>query len=521
MFNFNNNHIFTGYLKQLLTSVNIPTCKIYTKEFAKYLAQTGKEDPRIVESFGTMGINRPTTNINYLKNNELCSLCYNFENNSTYWKPQAIFYYDKDKKVPGLTRKLNSLGPTYDTQTHEYLGDFLRFLRDYYNVNLMSLYNCFSNKIYSNIDIKIKLNSKTKATSPEDEKIELDSETKATSLEEEKTIIFDSTDSHFRIYAFPVKLFSKYTIAIDCSQGIELFCGLYKDILDSSGKCVDLFNRTYQKIPQTMFNQPFVYDKLSSNFWTLERELSKVSESTSNIRILENADSIIRYDLLNREQDLKLFIKIPATCKSSITVLEGDFSTYNDYRYTPCAKNLVNGQLTKWEYQANSNIINFENKKNINNFEFKPISKLQLLAFNTGESYPFADRLIEYLSGSAITSIDGISDNIKRVQKVMSLNNHYFKIDGIWEKQMQKIAYDYMMNSGPIEYDSNSQMLVDRCRGVHPRVGHRSQSTLYDILGYIDKDVEKYYASWKAVNGQAKVSSTIQNVDIYNGLYDI
>ena len=32
MFKFNNDHIFTGYLKQLLASFHLPKCKVYTKE---------------------------------------------------------------------------------------------------------------------------------------------------------------------------------------------------------------------------------------------------------------------------------------------------------------------------------------------------------------------------------------------------------------------------------------------------------------------------------------------------------
>jgi hypothetical protein len=510
MLKFNNDHIFTGYLKQLLTSVNLPKCKIYTNDFAKHLARTGKEDPRVIESFGILGVNRPAATVTYLKNNEFCSLQYDIKNNSYFWKTHMPFYYNKDKNVPGVTHKLKSLGPNYDTKTHEYLGDFLRFIRDYYNINLMPLYNCFSNKIYSNIDVKTKIRSASK----------LGEETKTanTNVLNEKTVIFDSTDTNFRIYAFPVKLFAEYTIAIDSTQGIEMFCGLYKDVLDGSNKCVDLFNKTYLKIAKTMFNQPFVYDKLSSKYWTLERELAV--NDANETRLIESGDSIARCDLVNREQDLKLFIKIPTSCSSSITVLEGDFSTYNDCRYTPSTKNLLKGQPTRWDYEVNHSVVNLENTTK-NGADFKPISKLQLLAFNTGESYPFADRLIEYLSGSAIIPIDGIADNIKRAQKVMSQNNHYFKIEGVWETQMQKIIYDYMMTAGPIEYDPYAGRLVDKRRGSHPRAGLGSKSTLYDILGYVDKDVEKYYASWKVHNNQAQVNTNIHNVDIYNGLYDI
>ena len=312
MFSFNNDHIFTGYLKQLLSSVNIPTCKIYTSEFLRHLEETGKEDPRVVESFGTISSKRVFANVNYLKNNEICNYKYDRVSHKTSWTPLTVYHYDKDIAVHGITRKLKSLGITYDTKTHEYLGDFLRFLRDYYDINLMSLYNCFNNKVCSNIDFSMDLSVYS------GEKVS-------------KKVVFDSTDPNFRIYAFPVKLFSKYTIAIDCNQGLELFCGFYKNSLELTSRTANLFNRTYQKVDKAMFGQPFVYDKLTWPNWTIDRELN---ESPSGALALEEEDIISRCDIINREQDLKLFIKVPNTCRSSITVLEGDFSAHNDHIYS-------------------------------------------------------------------------------------------------------------------------------------------------------------------------------------------
>lgn len=485
MFSFDNTHIFTGYLKQLLSSFNLPMCKVYTSEFDRYLKAHGREDPRIIESFDTIGKDRIATRVNYLKNSEVYHFFCDHSANKTEWRHSNNLFYEKDKRLLGFTRTLSSPGISYDTKTHEYLGDYLRFLRDYYNVNLMSLYNCFNNKFYTNVSVKV------------------------------DNLTFDSRDAKYKIYAFPVKLFANYTIAIDSNLGIELFCGLYKTSIETSNRGKDLIRKTYQKINKTLFNQPFVYSKLDVEHWQKE-------DTTS----LLDVNKISRCDIINREQDLKLFIKVPASCKSSITVLEGDFRHFNDARYVPRTYNkdgtLFNPKTdtdteltTIWKYTNNHTVVNFKDKNDLNEHYFNPISKLQLLAFNTGESYPFAERLVEYLSGSAITPIEEIPDNIKRVQKVMNENNHYFKIEGIWENKIQKIAYDYMINSGPIKYDSSTNKLKDERHGIHPGAGYTTKSTVYDVLGYIDKDTEKCYSSWKIENEKAKVRNSIQNVDIY------
>lgn len=842
MFKFDNTHIFTGYLKQLLSSVNIPTCKIYTKEFADYYRDNGKEDPRIVESIDNIGQGYLANSINYLKNNELFNYHWNYSeakadlnHSNTSWQKSSTAFYSKNAFIPGLTKTLKSSSNAYDSVTHEYLGDYLRFLRDYHNIDMMSLYNCFSNKIYNNIYF-------TFNTNPAGETV--------------NQILFDSRDPEYHIYAFPVKLFADYTIAINCDKSIEMFCGLYKTKLESSDKDLDLAIRTYVKSSSNFFSQPIVFDKLNVKYWNFNTDAPVQTDGKR--RLLDNETFITRWDIINREQDLKLFIKIPTSCRSSIVVLEGNFQYFNNSKYslstrksltmdscfvganvtlkgktaaalrsyapltqntniesfTNCysiatlqgshywglvgptattnntiaccynatqpiagaysvnaesglAYNVINSyesfspsgnitteknpqylradqviyvnpddmkseeafkampylntdkkyittteypalkifseisntddyviwahgtkrkptyiedkgwyeiadgaqlayviesggegkyykitndiflndptmidwtsgesksaqykirnwytytadhvsvkpfrgtidgdghmiyglytnseegveadsagllplvagksnvtiknlgidyayikatnaagfvgimgrpedvftsRLDNWDYQRNSTIINFGDDIDINKKAFTPINRLQLLALNTGESYPFADRLVEYLSGSAITPIDPVTDNIKRAQRVMRDNQYYFKIEGIWEDKMQKIIYDYLMNAGPFEIKPKARLsqgsandttnddknvrhkISDRRRGYHDRLGYISKSTLYDVLGYVDRETEKWYASWTNSNNKAAPKSNIQNVDIYDGLFDI
>lgn len=519
MLRFENTHIFTGYLKQLLSSVNIPTCKIYTREFSNYLQKTGKEDPRIIRSFDTLSKNRLAFTACYLVGDQVYSyfdktMQITIENEKAtskpVWRHATSVYYNPGKSIPNFTKTLDSPGIIYNSTTHEYLGDYLRFLRDYYDINLMSLYNCFSRTIYNNIYYKLKLQST----------IPYSADSTTTSSAAVRYAEFDSQDPNYIIYAFPVKLFENYTIAIDSEYGLEMFCGLYKSVLDTTERGVDLIKRTYKKINQASFNKPFLYDKLDVKHW--KHELIETDALQPYKANLLNPQKVTRYDIAAREQDLKLFIKVPVRCKSSITILEGDFRGYNDAIYYPELINKTPDDPTVvWHYLQNNTAVTSIQKDDV---PFKPISKLQLLAINTGESYPFADRLIEYMCGSAITPNDPVPDNIKRVQAVMNQNNHHFKIQGLWEEKMQKIIYDYIMHAGPFQSEAvgdTTYKLVDRRRGQLTTQGCRSKSMLYDILGYVDKDAEKIYASWKISKGKATMQNNIHSANIYGDLYDL
>ncbi len=563
MLQFNNNHIFTGYLKQFLSSFNLPTCKVYTAEFEKFYSEHGYEDPRVIESSTPILISsatdkkRPAVGITYLKDGCAQQYFWNTENwnasldlnkNKTikYWKSNQTLHYNGNK-ILGLTKTLKNPTTLYNYQTHEYLGNYLRFLRDYENINLMSMYNCFSNRLCNNIKFKLALNGT-------------------------QTLNVNAYDTNYKIYMLPVKLFENYTIAIDCYQGVELFCGFYNEKLDTSTKALDLVKKTYQKVPKALFNQPFIYNKLNVEYWNWKDENTRKkvdatigSRAVVNTKVLQSTlastDKILRAEIAMRESELKLFIKVPATNTSSVTVLEGDYHSFNDSLYTVDNKH-------GWQYFSNSTVANFETKKtyrysilpDINSREFKPISKLQLLALNTGISYPFADRLIEYLIMNVIVPNDTTPDNIKRLQKVMEDCGYSFQINGIWEPKMQMILYDYLMNSGkftaetepaaikPTATDSKPSSIKpgaanslkpsvkvpvkttgkvkDLRAGNLKQMGQKMRSDFYDVLGYGDKDAEKLYASWtaklneKTGTHQAVAKTTLENVDIYDKLFN-
>lgn len=350
---------------------------------------------------------------------------------------EKIYIYNRYE--PNYSTTLPVKNNEYDYETHEYLGNYLRFLRDYNNVDLMSLYNCFSDRLCPNIDLEIKLASGYTAE-------------------------FKTKDSRYNIYMLPVKLFREYTIAIDCDRDVEVFCGLFGKYYNDSKIFDALPINTYTCFSSMRFDQPVVYDLLAKYCAVLP------AEDRANIADLE--------------QDLKLFIKIPETTKSSIVVLEGNYLGYNDH----VLRN--NGKIS-----YNKSVINFNNIYDISNDGVKLASHLQLLAINTGESYPFADRLIEYLTGNAITSLDEIGDNILRVKTAIKHNLSdkiaVMSIDQVWDETIRYVIYEYMQKDAiPVKRK-------------------------HDCLGYVDKDAEVLYSY-----ADSPENGTIASINIYGNEWE-
>lgn len=252
MYHFNENNIVSGYIKELLYNFNLPTCEVFVPNTTVVYPNT-----------------------NYIYNNSLIKTepsvtvgTYSVLNLNQY---DFVCSYAYGQKILNITKNLKLNSILYDSYTHEYLGNYLRFLRDVKGIDLMMLYNCFSDRIVNNLIY---------------------------------TNAFNAEDDQYKIYAVPIKLDKTYLIGIDSDSEVEVVCGLYDDNLqltsvDTGGDDVDksLFKLTHKKYSSTKFNSPFEYRVDSTG--------------------ITNNTLIKQY-----ESCLKLFIKIPAQNISSITVVE-------------------------------------------------------------------------------------------------------------------------------------------------------------------------------------------------------
>ena len=556
MFKFNSENIFTGYIKQLLTSFNLPKYHVYTSEQQKYhekyiaaqnsidalnhrIEELNKKleslDPESTEykqliaegskireeiivaknilseapekdvlistvrqevpnyanggnaleyvsymryipyiKDGQIQIYAPTirteTKTTIIDGKEITEDKTVIQYSDNDWKPYHAAYgsvhykvhnknanihtpkgYAYNLKIRNYTKNLKIQNNVYDSYTHEYLGDYLRFQRDYRNINLMPLYNCFSNTLCPRLDISFDVVEDV-----------IDGTTNKVT-KKGYVAKFDTRETNYKIYMIPIKLFQKYTIAIDCFTDVEVCCGFYGKY--QYGSAYDtIAEDTYKCFNSMLFNKPVLYDPAAG--------LKKYLDPRHPLEIAQH------------ETDLKLFIKLPISNKSSIVILEGDYT-----EYTPST-------IIKYSSEKDDDFIAVNNHTQVNfdgdldeNIKHL-VTPLQLLAQNTGISYPFADRLIEYLVGNAVTPVDDISDNIKRAKKVINAKTNALRDDeGVWEEIMQLILYNYASNN------------------FNVRINH-------DILGYVDKDTESYS------NGSVSQPETISNADIYDNWED-
>ena len=354
----------------------------------------------------------------------------------------TISPYIFPNKYPKCSQTFTSIYDYYDTDTHIALGNLLRVYRDIYGVNLMPFYNCYSGLHASGISIRtgtVKLREKT----------------------------------GYKVIQVPIKFNKTYTIAIDSNSSLNLAPALIH-----KGKLVSI-----EQADQTL--------DLTSELCKFDGAVKEYTYSSFKLPFTYRLNNTsIFYQ--QYERDLYLLIEVKLSNNSSIVVLEGDYTSLDKKSIlNKVAKNQINTELNYlnsqdsvtdeesrrlFKLEKQLNIISGINKYVFNGAYVESIadsdlnqfmlSDLSLLQFNNNISYPFADRLLEYLLLNVIDSHDDIAGNSKRIQEKLNIEDKPGVYKDVWSELLRKIVYDKYMSS-------------DKTRKI-------------DITGFIDKDAEKY-----------------------------
>lgn len=168
----------------------------------------------------------------------------------------------------------------YDSETHKYLGDYLRYISKTKQVNLMPYYNCFNYKIANSFGF------------------------------DRKTLKVVDKNNGYKIYLTPIKFNTDYTVALEHPLN-----ALYKFVFYGKFGLIKPVDEDK--------NIHYLDDSIPNN------EVKSKSFTFNKPCILRcNCDDS---KLNDYEKYLYLAIQVPTTNTSSFVVLEGDFTK-------PCAK---------------------------------------------------------------------------------------------------------------------------------------------------------------------------------------
>ena len=506
-YTFNNTSLVTGYIKELLRNFNLPTCKVYkpgnvidsgrtylegnyfySGELKRQLMGDVDLDGKITV-FDALLILRKITGLADLTDEEILladvdgdgfitvsdlekvlrAAARGYSITPKYLETTSLRKrgsFEIGNQYENLTKNLVIRSNYYDSYTHEYLGDYLRFIRDYQDVDLMPLYNCYSNIWLTSLNkyyVKTAIRQKYNLT--------------------------DNGD--YIYYLVPVKFYEKYTISLSSDVSVEVFLMLGEDSnlnmdfitgIKSTDGTKTLVPSSLKRYSNIQKNKPVIYDTYD----------------------FSSALRTVLPEYWTHEENLKMVIKLPKWVKTSVTVLEGDYRIN-----TSC---LGDTFFPRFLGDISSTVST-------------PFTKLSLLENIATQSYPFADRLVEYLFNLTITKNNIIRNNVGRIQKKVYNRKEYgggFKgyfdiFDGNLKDNIYNIANQNILQvksgeykvkkiseyQAPTEYYKYYDLSPEEEAEVDPNAVYwssinKTDKYLYsslvdrepDILYWVDKDIE-------------------------------
>lgn len=431
----------------------------------------------------------------------------NSDNLATY---TVVKYYNPDDRQQ--TYNFHSKFPYYDPETHYHLGEYLRYLRNTKNLDLLPYYNCYSGKSIPNVSLGTFLNTENKRV------LILETDTPNLTLEDTsqgfyngfiEIISITKDDNNNYIAKLVEENIGTYTLPLNLTEqtqgvletatkqipviispkiqdGTNYFnCFLVNDkgpevVTNPTTKLLAVpvkYGKTYTiafDTPSPFIIQPILYQDdcglvikkyLASGpeYYCDHEFLTDCQTSWPNCNFLNPITFTMPHpidaDYYAQERNLYLAIQVSNDYQGGLVVLEGC--------HTASWKNTVQNMNSKdREWNESENPLFTKN--------------LTLLHFNSKSSIAFSSRLVEYLLLQVIHSNETLDGNISYVQSLLqpyseiidgnsASPNPLFKdweVKGVWEPKLRK-AID--------RYTSYKQL----------------EKTIRDIDGYINVDIEK------------------------------
>lgn len=221
---------------------------------------------------------------------------------------------------------------------------------------------------------------------------------------------FDGVAKGDTVYSIPIELGETYTIYIDSDRPLEMCASL--DIETNSNNISSIAELAQKTFTRRVCSQRFLYTNLV------------------DLTLTETAKNLVN----QLHTQLRLLIKVPEYYDKSIIVLEGNYK--DDYLY--------NNKIENYLYKVDDKIYNA-------GFVTNP----QLISYlNSSHNFLLADKLIEYLTGNAITCSSEFYD-IRKVQKQLNrLGLPYSDDSGIWTERETNSLKQFIYQKDLInEYD--------------------------------------------------------------------
>lgn len=373
----------------------------------------------------------------------------------------------------------NSKVGWYDDLTHKQLGDYLRYLRDKRSIDLMKYYNCYNSTELT--DVYLNTADIGPLVCSDDHTLDSDG-TRINKVEvrdgSDEPVIYcgvlrkyDSTTTYrfgslpgYKVVAVPVKFDTTYTVAVEAHNVVSVRGIIYNsnngmieeydpDVATKKSEKVyysDYLSHTCATLPFAKFKEPFTYR-------------IELASDTVNLPLA------VKQALYMRQKDLYLVLQVPSDSSSSIVVLEGDYTNNGKFEVTqgsvvfdidPTTGKVIDSRKLHPLYDTDTIP---EDKCSV-----KYVDNLSLLYYNTGVSYAFSDRLIEYLLLNVVTPLETLSTNVSRVQLSLrrlypSYNSKLLKKEaryGVWDDSIPKYVRSYISENrnkltGPFDHDGH------------------------------------------------------------------